>query len=349
MNACLRKKMLAIAISCVALITAESLSAAEKKMTQSTAQSPTMVELSNVMPAANSVGLLVTADVLYWNVTQPGLEYVFEQTTPATSTFYKGSYKSPNSSHWDVGARAGIGYVSPKGGWDLIATWSYLHANQKHNTLAPVGGALFDNVDEYEEITNASSQFSFKLDLLDLVVGKSFFINQGFSLRPYVGLRTAWVKERQQVTESGGYLTIEGVNFTSVSFKNNFWGLGFRGGMDATWKWTKDWGFYGDFGLNLLPGRFHLQGTQSITIGALTNPIVDFRDTSRTQQLIVDGSIGVKWNKSFSQDRYNIMLHLAWENHIFINQWRWEGIEFSPTSSGNLATMGFTFGGSFIF
>ena len=344
MNAFFRKKTLSISISCVAFTTADSLSADEKKMTQST---PMMVELSNVMPAVNSIGLFVTADVLYWNVTQPGLEYAFEQQSPATSSLCAGSYKSPNPSHWDVGARAGIGYVSPTSGWDLSAIWSYLHTTQKQNASTPPGGLLWDNVNDFGIIGNASSQFSFNLDLLDLVVGKSFFINKGFSLRPYAGLRTAWVQEHQQVSESGG--TILPVTSTSISFKNNFWGLGFRGGMDATWKWSKNWGFYGDFALNLLPGRFDLRTTQHNTIGTSTSAIANYKDTSSTEQLIVDGSLGFKWDKSFCQDRYNVMLHLAWENHIFINQWRWTSLEPSPSSNGDLATMGFTFGGSFIF
>ena len=183
------------------------------------------------------------SEALLWQATQGGLEY--------TQLVSSGKFISVEYDYkW--GFRVGADYRLCND-WDLCVDWTRLHTSASSNTT---GAQNIIDSSSTLLATAGSYKSSVHWDTLDLDLGRFICLNSNFSVRPHVGLRSAWSNE--QNTESFSGVTGGRTATASLYFKNDFWGLGIRAGIDTLWRVYNGLSIYGNAAISLLRGNYNL-------------------------------------------------------------------------------------------
>lgn len=217
-------------------------------------------------------------------------------------------------------------------------------------TLIPTLSA-FDTPDRYGNTNIAFAKWNLKLNLLDGEIGREFFVSKYLTVRPYMGVRGAWIHQRYDVKYQTD-LTVNDPEFFGFSLgsvtatqtdcaciKNNFNGVGPRAGFNTDWMLGAGFSFYANLGINLLWGQFDLYNSTTVSVvgdgvidttgtatGASTTFDIDecavynFGEKYQTTKAITDLALGLQWQGTFANDRVGLMIQIGWDQHLFFNQ-----------------------------
>ncbi len=303
----------------------------------------------------DGLGLFLQFDVLFWQASESDLGYGV-QNLNGHSFLNDGEILIPHF-EWGGGFKIGLGYNIPYDGWDLFFQWTRFYTNNgSHGVSAEDGGIIYPTYVNAELLTTinhsgqvgpilsgfqgASSFWNLKLNLLDGELGREFRVRKWLTLRPYGGLRSAWIRQRFQVNYSNGTVfsgtlirPFTGQNL-SVHMKNNFWGLGLRGGVDSDWGFGEGFSAFGNLAASLLVGQFKIEQIETRTTASPIETRLNITDTSFVARPILDMILGLRYESLLYEDRYFLELQLAWEQHLFFKQ---NQLMKFPVSSSGLA------------
>lgn len=303
--------------------------------------------------------LSINADLLYWKAWEKNL-VLTNKTSPI---FFTDNYTKAKVIHptfdWDFGARVGMSTYLPCC-WDVHLDWTYFHTRitqNRHtdsNDLTNVNNqqgmfpiwALSEDIIAGDYVSQAHLNWKLTLNLIDLEFGHPYRCHDCFEIRPYIGLRAAWVRQNASVNYQGGifFLSIlEGgvsLNGTDhITLKNNYWGLGPRAGFQPKIYLGKGFSFYGDAAIAGLCGTFHVKQRETylgVNRFSHHNNQVRFRWVS-------DLAAGIGWDATFCGE-YTLGLKLGWEYHVFFDQLELKRDHFHILSHNrNLDVQGLTF------
>ncbi|MBS0653664.1 MAG: MOMP family protein [Verrucomicrobia bacterium] len=287
--------------------------------------------MASAAPQIDSYGYYVTADFLYWNLTEGGTDYALtDKKTPGDIPF-KGKSKKIEFD-WDPGFRVGVGYqLDEHDGWDGLLNFTWFQTEESSHAHAPSEGALvplwgfpFSNVAE-----KAKASWEFDFYTLDFELGRRYFVSKYLSVRPEFGLKSAWIY--QHVKASFLEITPSRTGNVQIRRKNNFWGIGPRAGVDATWFFDSHFSFFGTGSAALLWGDFDVREKEQETIAhrKLINFNADFNAIVPTAQLL----LGFQWEANFNDARNHFKILLGYE---FQYWWRQnQMLEFENEGSFN--------------
>jgi hypothetical protein len=204
---------------------------------------------TSARPENDGKGFFVTFDVLYMQSLVDGTQFAYLEGCDAPSANalpINSDVKNITFNKWDWGFRAGAGYKFDHGEWDVYANFTYF----KNTSDLTVGDGirtttLNSHIASNPNITthkglksteheiyfeNAVSSFNFSFNRLDLELGRDFYVSKYLSMRPHVGLMTAWIKQHQTTRYTGG-----SIDYNTVSLMNfdKFWGIGPRTGVNT--------------------------------------------------------------------------------------------------------------------
>jgi hypothetical protein len=159
----------------------------------------------------DGVDLFITGEVLVWKAHQDDMAYAVElDATPVNNGFNEGRAKHW-SGKWAAGFRLGLGYNMPHDGWDLNLMWTRFYTS--HRASNDCGDCGCSDTGFFQPIflpkdyshtastptfaTEAESKkWKLNLNMVDLEMGREFFVSKWLTLRPHVGLRGAWIHQR---------------------------------------------------------------------------------------------------------------------------------------------------------
>lgn len=214
-------------------------------------------------PEVEGVGYFASLDVLYWHAKVSDTKYAHTSINDGTPLLpVKGELKEIDFD-WDFGFRVGFGVNFNHGGWDLGVEYTYFSTDGSSSVSSQNGGTVVPqqtfigiaspDANLLTNIDKATSQFGVDFDKIDLALGRNFFVSHQLSLRPNVGLTTAWMNLTQTTRYTGGEVGINTVYFESES---DFWGLGPMAGCDTKWYLTNGFSIFGNVSGALLYGHF---------------------------------------------------------------------------------------------
>lgn len=215
-------------------------------------------------PVFKESGLILSAEFIYWKALQDGLEFVTNVDTNAVDHIQTADVEDLE---WQFkpGFRAGVGYVfGNHDAWDVRANWTHLHSKIEGSdaledpeiaipTLIPTWGGGILGI----SATEAEAKWNLKYNVVDLEVGRDYFVSKALSLRPHMGFRYADIKQHYTVDYTDA--TIAGAEVkkeTSFEADNDFKGFGLRSGAGLTWNFTPHFGIVGQVSGSLLAGKF---------------------------------------------------------------------------------------------
>jgi hypothetical protein len=182
-----------------------------------------------------------------------------------------------------------------------------------------------------------------KLNLIDLELGRSFWVSKYLALRPFIGLRYASIKQHADIHYNGGswialpFPTEQLALNDEVDLQNNYRGAGVRAGLDSQWNFGCGWAFYGNLAASIIYGRFRVDHDERITPASNTPRtsivILDTTEHLRAARPILDLALGVQWSTMFCSCKYGFTAMFGWESHLFFNQnqlWRVSRVGATP-------------------
>jgi len=259
-----------------------------------------------------------SADFIYWNVRQTGLEYAALGIATATVPLTKGDVYTPNF-EWSPGFKVGLGLDLPHDGWDLYANYTWIHSHA-HNSTGPAAPYLldmaiflaFNGLTGDTVIQNTSDNWKFRFNNIDLELGKTIFLPKHFLVRPYFGLKGTWQDNDVLAT----------FNFSTIgTFKdhvrNEVWGIGLRGGLFSRWDFVKHWGIYGNFAASTL--WLGNEASRNATKSIPSAKILDMNETTHSVLPVLEMGIGLSFDTGMANDRYHFTLSAGWEFQDWIS------------------------------
>ncbi len=234
---------------------------------------------------------------------------------------------------WDVGSRIGFGYIFTDQKWDMAINWMLYTSSTKKvsDTHMEISQGMFpvwslsDDIIPYDWVAFARMHWKLSINLLDLDFGRAFHWGC-FYLRPYAGLRSAWIDQDFDVEYGGGifangpdlYAMSNNAGFDTITMQNDYWGLGPRVGIEPQVNLGKGFRFYGNGSISYEFGFFYL--LQDEVYLSYTR----FHDKRKPVEFrwILDASAGLLWETFICQQRFALTFKLGWEYHLFFHQFQ---------------------------
>ena len=185
------------------------------------------------------------------------------------------------------------------------------------------------------------------------------------TFRPHIGLRIAWLNQTYRIEHKGGSWAQrlspakgeqDALN-NEVSMRNDFKGVGVRGGFDTIWNFGRGFALFGNTAISIVYGRFnvkHDEWNKQATTPHTKTRILETEDHFRASRAMTDLALGLQWATLFGKNCcYGFTIGIAWEHHMFFDQnqfWRVDGTNvFGPEGEniyyqrrGDLDTQGWT-------
>lgn len=280
--------------------------------------------------------LYVTAAFLWWLPDEADFSLGFNQTPSIVAPAgVSGSILRFRNS-WDPGFRVGLGWQShtPEG-WDVYVDWTWYKNKTSQNAtvatpagvgagIVPYWGAsVFNSAPGLFGNMNASWRLLY--NMIDLELGREFYVSCGLSLRPFMSVEGGWIHRKWSVSYSNllstSAVTLDG-DPQSYSSKSNYWGVGPRAGLNGNWHLGAGFKFFGNLSGSLLSGRVSKNAATFSNTGVLapvlgSNTFSDgkiFRIVPHLQAIVGGG-----WEFCFSCEQYRFAFTAGWEVNEFWN------------------------------
>ena len=280
----------------------------------------------------------VTGDYTYWTAREDNIEFAVVDTPQgagAAQDVSQGQVYRPNNK-WVSGFKAGLGSNFCHDGWDVYAeyTWFKSKSNKSLSGFAEIDATpgvtvladIYWNVDTDSNSGNdygsAAAEWRLNMNIVDLELGRNFYVSPRLMLRPFYGLKGAWNKQHMNVSFDGANPGA-GEPVVGAATKNQIknWGIGVRAGMDTSWHFCRDLSVIGDLALTGLWEQFKVTRFDvSTTAGAVTDSGINLKENQYGVKPIIEWMLGLKWETGLSCDDYHLSVTAAWEEQVWFGQ-----------------------------
>ncbi|HAB98967.1 MAG TPA: hypothetical protein DCE71_04010 [Parachlamydiales bacterium] len=258
----------------------------------------------------SSWGLYFQGEAIYWKFFEGGTDYVYENN-PSSDPNVKVDRLHYLDLDWRFAYRFTLGYQFDDPDLDLWSTFTRFTTDQSNSVDQPKGpnGALYPNqaVTANTDYTKATAEGTFQFNVLDVNVGRNYFLRKTFSMHPFMGVRGAKIDVRN-------YYTWEGSAVSDFHYKtsNDFWGIGLIGGTQGRWHFDSHWSFFGSFLGSLLYGWYDVGTDIQQFRGTPSNPLNLDSDIRHIMPNIAMDT-GISWEYMAFRDRTRFSVSLAYE------------------------------------
>ncbi|WP_420422109.1 Lpg1974 family pore-forming outer membrane protein [Simkania sp.] len=276
----------------------------------------------------------ITASYLYWYAAQDGLDLA------TTAAFNNGAIAPATSEmktimqdfDYACGFKVGLGMGFDFDQWELGVDYTYYRLNETTSksapTLTPGTGVIFSN-NWYLQSSAAnqgiagdklSSRWRLRIDWIDATLNRAYYQGECLTLRPYVGLRTSFIRQTLNVSMSD----LANVNPVSEPVKSrnssNSWAVGPRGGIQSAWLLGYGFSFIGDVGASLLYTQYSsVKHSESAVTQGSTGAKYSSRDVN-TLRPMLEASLGFRWGHYFGCNAYHLSLAATYDFNYLWSQ-----------------------------
>ena len=208
--------------------------------------------------AQNGCNVFITGEFLWWKGMQEGLRYATSGVLIQPGTSLNGSGKSHSVHYpWKPGFRVGVGFYPNHDGWDIYARYTWFHSHSTDQAREASGNMLpltvtipgFTYV-SVNGVTSARSQWDLHYNVIDLELGRNFFVSRYLKTRLFFGLRGTWTYQDWNTRFTSNQITFGSGNPLPGTITTNqdqdSWGIGMRMGLNGTWTFYKGFSIVSD-------------------------------------------------------------------------------------------------------
>jgi hypothetical protein len=275
-------------------------------------------------------GFSIEGEFLWWRAHLDSLDYAATVNvpilSPATEAF--GYYHEPNF-EYDPGVRISLGYDFGRSNWDIFLRWSYhytdptgsVSVNPATGSLAPIRDYIIPSGNIAITFADAAHvKWQNRINVIDFEMGYDYFYSKRYSIRPYMGIKAAWIdmEYRTNLTNVTAIAPNPNIGDVLIKTASDYWGGGPGIGMNGYLH--IGWGFslYGTVSGALLYGQYDTSFHQALTSDLIPNITLRLDNYFR-QRAMAQIILGCEWAWCFSGN-YLLALHIGWEGQYWWNQ-----------------------------
>lgn len=264
------------------------------------------------------------ADPLYWTVAESIDWVVFlQQGEKSGSTKYK-----TLSFNWDHGVRVGAGYSHTCTAWDTRAYYTHYSTKTSSKTSAGAFGQLVPAFLGNRRASAglftfnyATGEVRWNLDFqaFDWDLRYTIAPSPAFLFRPSIGVKAASIKQRiHSYWQNPHLFIIFGLLDASENLKNDFIGIGPKGGFDLKWRlFHLPIYLFGDFSGAYLWGRWTIKDRYKNNRGERADVDLGRR---RFGSFMIAAFAGLEYNHTLTNQASHLSLQLGYEVQDWFNQ-----------------------------
>lgn len=272
----------------------------------------------------------VAADVLLWQAKVGGTEYAYSVSsiTESGASFPLNGTISEISFNWDWGFRLEVGKQNIYEECDLILSYTQFLTSGRNGYRKDLPSGFLGLTGFLDPALVAKSHYRLRYQNLDLEFGKAYFVSKQLLFRTYIGLKSCWIKQKQNSHYEFNVNFGDAVSFVS-SLKDtcNFWGLGPRIGVLSRWYLGKEVSLINKLSGALLYGYYKVEDNYNTEESkTIDNEIersfgnVDIKGVSHHFCPFTEIAVGLSWNRAYIQDKLILTVSLSYETLYFSRQ-----------------------------
>ena len=276
---------------------------------------------------SDGADVFITADFIYWTGREDGLGFAYTGARSSNLDPKKGEIKHPDFG-FDPGFKVGLGLNLGHDGWDVFAEYTWLHSDGDKRTVSasdPSNSSirplwLIDpaSMGPSTPISRASGEWDLHFNVIDLELGRNFFVSRYLTLRPHFGFKGTWQDEdytvRYEEPESGE------VFISKMRIDQDFWGVGLRTGLDTAWHFTRRWSIFGDVALTALWCYFDVDRKDTTDFMSIKDTVLNTENDFHSIKGVIEIALGLRWEIWFRDDDYHFLIQAGWEEQIWLNR-----------------------------
>jgi hypothetical protein len=277
----------------------------------------------------------VSGSYIYWHPKENGLEIAREVNIPIldlpTETLTNHTFVHMDFDYHS-GFKVGTGGNFERDNWCLDFEYTRLYiTDHRSKTLTRTSESLathyfvpFWNVEKPSKVYYARGRWKLHFNVLDGVLGRSYYVGTKLSFKPYVGLRAGWINQKYRVnyTYTEEFPTdVYTDSYLRTHCKSQSWLLGPRIGLDTNWHLGEGFRLFGNTAASLFYQRFKTD--VEMVNKDLYNLIDELRKIKEKEGYFnpnFEIALGLGWGSYFCNDNWHIDLLAAYEFHIFWDQ-----------------------------
>lgn len=296
------------------------------------------------------VDFFFDAAFIYWTARQDGLAYAIEGADFNLVNFdtQRGPIHEPD---WDFepGFKVGAGLKMEHDGWDVYANYTWLHSSASDSITDPgnflptlQNGAfilfnIIPNPPGGGGFQSASETWKHHFNVIDLELGRDYYISQYLTLRPHFGFKGTWQEQDVRIR----YSFVDTNQFRAHQHQDS-WGIGIRTGLNACWFFIPSFGLYGDFAISGLWSGFNnsRKDDRVFPDQSMLN-ILDTHEVTHSVKPVIEFGLGLRYQLLYNDDDYRFLIQAGWEEQIWMDNNHL--IDFAQYGNkGTLSLQGFT-------
>ncbi len=354
-----KKKLIALTTLAAGSMVSLSADQAAKGTTGTTSSGNANMTNYVITPTAQPVvegdaDFFITADFIWWKPNQEGTQVAYPGYSDGTSNAPKGSAVCPNYS-FEPGFKLGIGTTMKHDTWDLYLNWTWFrsedvkgHHNAKSNENMWTDlrvSSTGNNEPQLWNVREADTRWNMHFNVLDLELGRNFWISKYLTLRPHFGLKTAWIHQNQHTKyEDLATFGQQSVpeHEAKIAMKQHYWGLGIRAGLDTAWHLNRNWSIYGDLALAALWTDYDDSRRDNWQSSAGGTTLRTFRGSNdvHTIEPVLELGLGLMYQTWWHNDDYQFTIAAGWEEQVWFQHN--QNINIGSPRQGNFTLQGLT-------
>lgn len=295
------------------------------------------------------------ASFIYWQPNQENMELgVYNKTA---SGFASGIDSRAINMTFDYkpGFKVGMGFNVDYDNWDVRAEYTWFHNTQSSSYTIPEGtsyqaypkaGTANATAGGTHAFTSLSQKWRLNMDIVEADLGRWHYIGTKFTVRPSVGARAAFIRQKNTNVNSGD-LTTSG-NIQTVSQQSHSWAVGPQFALESNWLFGCGFRFFGNAEADLLYTRYTKLSTHVTNTDDAVTPVTNKQSNVGAVRTHLDVETGFGWGTYLDCNNYYVDFTAGYGFQVFFDQ---NMFAFSPNGTaigktanpnGNLYTQGLT-------
>ena len=285
--------------------------------------------------------LFVEGSFIYWQLSQDNMEVAFADNLPnssyiTTPTQVQGNYVAMDFDYLP-GFKVGLGMNFDLDNWDSYSEYTRIHGSNTQSTNGVEGAPLLptwgnSTIVPANAYNTVSENWGCHLDIVDIDLGRAYYVGNSLTFRPAFGARGAWISQKSHVHHvnedyTNAVAPIEIPGELDVYNRTRCWSIGPKVGLDTKWVVGQGFRFFGNTSADVLYTRYKVQSKTNFlatsTVGAVTPGSVQ---SVVTRNFVIalrphlDLEMGFGWGSYFDNNNWHIDLSASYGFQVFFDQ-----------------------------